>query len=393
MSYKKLVLVGLAAVALALPADKSAKGVIPGKFIVALKPTGVDLDLHARWVSDVYEQALTRRGVESSGIDKTFSFPGFQGYSGSFDEETIEIIKANSSVLRVEPEQIFTVASPVTQQSPPWGLSALSNANPPSSSASYTYDSTAGAGTFAYILDSGILLGHQEFQGRAVFGADTSGVVTKKQHGTLVAALVNGATFGVAKKATVVDVQVLGDDGGSTSGILSGLSWTVNDVVAKKRAGKAVINMSLSGGSSQTLNDAVQKAIDAGIPVVVAAGNENRDASDSSPANHPNAITVAASNKNYQRWSQSNYGSVCDIFAPGQDIISASSTSTSASRTSSGTSEAAPYVAGVVAYLLALEGSRTPAQIWSRLKELAIKDKITDPKGVPNLLLYNGIGK
>jgi subtilisin family serine protease len=295
--------------------------------------------------------------------------------------------------LRVEPEQIYTVASTVTQQSPPWGLSAISNANPPSSSASYTYDSTAGAGIFAYVLDSGIYLQHQEFQGRAVFGADTSGIVSKKQHGTLVAAIINGATYGVAKKATVVDVQVLGDDSGSTSGILAGLSWTVNDVVSKKRAGKAVINMSLSGGSSATLNDAVQKAIDAGIPVVAAAGNENRDASTGSPANHPNVITVAASNKNYRRWANSNFGSVCDIFAPGEEIISAWPTSTSATRTASGTSEAAPHVAGIIAYLLALEGSRTPAQIWSRLQELAIKDKIADTKGVPNLLVYNGIGK
>ncbi|KAM0206091.1 hypothetical protein ACHAQI_008582 [Fusarium lateritium] len=390
MVHTKFVLLGLAAIATALPTDK---GIVPGKFIVALKPADVDLDLHSRWVSDVQGQALTRRGVKSGGIDRTFSFPGFQGYSGSFDEETIKIIKANSSVLRVEPEQTYTIASPVTQQSPPWGLSAISNAKPPSSSASYTYDSTAGTGIFAYVLDSGIYLQHQEFQGRAIFGADTSGVASEKQHGTLVAAIINGATYGVAKKATVVDVQVLGDASGSSSGVLSGISWTVNDVVSKKRAGKAVINMSLTGGSSAIMNDAVQKAIDAGIPVVAAAGNANEDAANGSPASNPNVITVAASNKNYQRWANSNWGPTCDIFAPGQDITSAWPTSASATRTSSGTSEAAPHVAGVVAYLLALEGSRTPAQIWSRLKELAIKDKITDTKGVPNLLLYNGIGK
>ncbi|KAM0431565.1 hypothetical protein ACHAQK_010190 [Fusarium lateritium] len=390
MVHTKFVLLGLAAIATALPTDK---GIVPGKFIVALKPADVDLDLHSRWVSDVQGQALTRRGVKSGGIDRTFSFPGFQGYSGSFDEETIKIIKANSSVLRVEPEQTYTIASPVTQQSPPWGLSAISNAKPPSSSASYTYDSTAGTGIFAYVLDSGIYLQHQEFQGRAIFGADTSGVASEKQHGTLVAAIINGATYGVAKKATVVDVQVLGDASGSSSGVLSGISWTVNDVVSKKRAGKAVINMSLTGGSSAIMNDAVQKAIDAGIPVVAAAGNANEDAANGSPASNPNVITVAASNKNYQRWANSNWGATCDIFAPGQEITSAWPTSASATRTSSGTSEAAPHVAGVVAYLLALEGSRTPAQIWSRLKELAIKDKITDTKGVPNLLLYNGIGK
>ncbi|KAF4991745.1 hypothetical protein FGRMN_7635 [Fusarium graminum] len=390
MTFKKFVLFGLGAVAVGLPTDR---GTVPGKFIVALRPTDVDLGLHARWLSDVQEQSLARRGIESSGVEKTFSFPGFQGYSGSFDDETIQIIKANSSVLSVEPEQIYTVASPVTQQSPPWGLSAISNANPPSSSASYTYDLSAGAGIFAYVLDSGIYLQHDEFQGRAVFGADTSGVASEKQHGTLVAAIVNGATYGVAKKATVVDVQVLGDDSGTSSGVLDGLAWTVNDVVAKNRAGKAVINMSLSGGSSEIMNTAVQKAIDAGIPVVAAAGNENRDAANGSPGNNPNVITVAASNKNYQRWAHSNWGPTCDIFAPGQDIVSAWPTSASATRTASGTSEAAPHVAGIVAYLLALEGSRTPAQIWSRLKELAIKDKIADTQGVPNLLVYNGIGK
>ncbi|SCO90149.1 related to alkaline protease (oryzin) [Fusarium oxysporum] len=395
MSYKTLFLLGLATIALALPSDRVSKeGLVAGKFIVALKPTAnVDLDLHARWVSGVHGQALARRGVESGGIDKTFSFPGFQGYSGVFDDNTIEIIKANSSVLHVEREQSFTIASPVTQQSPPWGLSAISNANPPSSKASYTYDSTAGAGTFVYVLDSGIYLEHEEFQGRAVFGADTSGVSSKKQHGTLVAAIVNGATYGVAKKATVVDVQVLGDDGGSSSGVLAGLSWTVNDVVSKNRAGKAVINMSLSGANSVIFNEAVQKAIDAGIPVVAAAGNANEDASKSSPGNQPNVITVAASNKDYQRWAWSNWGPACDIFAPGEQITSAWPTSASATYIASGTSEASPHVAGVIAYLFALEGSRTPAQIWSRLQELAIKDKVTDVKGVPNLLVYNGIGK
>ncbi|RBR23749.1 uncharacterized protein FIESC28_03454 [Fusarium coffeatum] len=385
----KFLLLSLAAIVAALPADKN---VVPGKFVVALKPTD-DLDLHARWVSDVNREALTRRGVESAGIDKTFSFPGFKGYSGSFDEETIKIIKANSTVMRVEPEQEYTVTAQVTQQSPPWGLSAISNAKPPSSSASYTYDSTAGEGVFAYVLDSGIYLEHEEFQGRAIFGADTSGVASQKQHGTLVAAIVNGATYGVAKKATVVDVQVLGDDTGTTSGVLAGVAWTVNDVVAKKRAGKAVINMSLSGSSSDIMNDAVQKAIDAGVPVIAAAGNMNQDAADGSPANNPNVITVAASNKNYQRWQHSNWGPACDIFAPGQEILSAWPTSPTGSRTADGTSEAAPHVAGVIAYLLALEGPRTPAEIWARVKELAIKDKITDTKGVPNLFLYNGIGK
>lgn len=101
MLYTTVFSLGLATIALAIPTDKDSKGLVASKFIIALKPTAnVDLDLHARWVSDVHGQALARRGVESGGIDKTFSFPGFKGYSGTFDEDTIEIIKANSSVSR-----------------------------------------------------------------------------------------------------------------------------------------------------------------------------------------------------------------------------------------------------------------------------------------------------
>jgi subtilisin family serine protease len=206
--------------------------------------------------------------------------------------------------------------------------------------------------------------------------------------------MAGGATFGVAKKATLVNVQVMGSASGSTTTIVDGMTWTVNDIVSKNRVGKSVINMSLSTPTtSKVLNDAVQAAIDNGIPVVAAAGNSNEDSVNTSPANQPNAIAVAACNKNYQRWAYSNWGSTVDIFAPGQEVTVASATGTNASRISSGTSEAAPVVAGVVAYLLALEGPRTPAEIKTRLEELAIKDKITDTKEVPNLLLYNGIGK
>jgi subtilisin family serine protease len=293
----------------------------------------------------------------------------------------------------VEPELIVTVASPVTQQSPPWSLSAVSNANPPSSSSGFYYDSTAGEGTFVYVLDSGIVIDHTEFQGRAVFGYDSSGASSDKGHGTHVAGIVNSATYGVAKKATVVDVQVLGSETGTSSGVLNGVAWTAKDIVAKGRVGKSVVNMSLSSSTSAALNNAVQALIDAGIPVVAAAGNANSDSADTSPANQPNVIAVAASNKDYRRWAYSNWGSVVDIFAPGESITSAWYTSKTATYNTSGTSQAAPHVAGVIAYLLALEGPRTPREIFSRLQELAIKDRIQDTKGVPNLLVYNGNGR
>lgn len=285
------------------------------------------------------------------------------------------------------------LASPITQENPPWGLSAISHANPPSSSSNYRYDSSAGAGTFSYVLDSGLLASHREFEGRAALAYDaTNGAATDHGHGTHVAGIIGGVTYGVAKKTSIIGVQVTGSSSGSGAWILDGLDWTVRDVISKNRVGKAVINMSLLTGSSTVVNNAVQAAIDNGIPVIAAAGNSNVDSADWSPANLPAAITVAASNSNYQRWRASNWGSVVDLFAPGESITSAWYTSSTSTYTTSGTSQAAPHVAGVVAYLLALEGPRTPAQIKARILALATKDLISDRREVPNLLLYNGNG-
>lgn len=281
--------------------------------------------------------------------------------------------------------------APLEQENPPWGLSTISNANPPSSNSSYVYDSSAGEGAFIYIVDSGILLEHVDFEGRAEAGF-ASGGSTDRHHGTIVGSIAGGAKYGVAKKASIIDVQVMENDGGSAATIIEGVGWAVNDVSSKGRVGKSVFNLSLGApGGPGALNDACQAAIDAGITVVIAAGNYDIDTATFTPANTPNAITVAASNSQYRRWRYSNWGAAADIFAPGEEVTGAWPTSTTDEHTDSGTSLAAPHVAGVVAYLLALEGARTPAEAWERVQELALKDLIEDTKEVPNLLLYNGI--
>ncbi|KAF4992484.1 hypothetical protein FDECE_13700 [Fusarium decemcellulare] len=387
-----LVALVVAGVVNALPAREPQP--LPGKWIVALKPeTASELDLHTRWVSDIHAHSIQRRDDGSTGLEKKFDFPGFAGYSGSFSDETIEIIRANPNVTAVEPDQEVVLASLVEQENPPWGLSAISHANPPLSNASYIYDSSAGSETFSYVLDSGLFAEHVEYEGRAILGYDaTGGAETDHSHGTHVTGIIGAATYGVAKKTSLIGVQVTGSTTGQGSWILDGLTWTANDIAAKKRAGKAVINMSLTAGSSTIINNAVQAVIDAGIPVVAAAGNSNSDTADWSPANLPDAITVAASNSNYRRWSASNWGSTVDLFAPGQAIPSTWVGSSSEVYTTSGTSMAAPYVAGVVAYLLQLEGPKTPAELKARILSLAIKDVISDRKDVPDLLLYNGNG-
>ncbi|KAH7268594.1 hypothetical protein MRS44_011136 [Fusarium solani] len=382
--------------AVALPASQGSTVPAAEQWLVALKPevsSDSDLELHARWVSELHAKNVQKRDDAPAGLEKTFQFPGFSAYVGSFDEDTLDAIKHNPNVTAVEKNPEVFLASPVTQENPPWGLSAISHANPPSSSSNYRYDSSAGAGTFSYVLDSGLLASHREFEGRAALAYDaTNGAATDHGHGTHVAGIVGGVTYGVAKKTSIIGVQVTGASFGSGAWILDGLDWTVRDIISKNRVGKAVINMSLLTASSTVVNNAVQAAIDNGIPVVAAAGNSNIDSADWSPANLPAAITVAASNNNYQRWRNSNWGSVVDLFAPGESVTSAWYTSSTSTYTTSGTSQAAPHVAGVVAYLLALEGPRTPAQIKARILGLATKNLISDRREVPNLLLYNGNG-
>ncbi|KAF3352743.1 hypothetical protein VDGD_05709 [Verticillium dahliae] len=397
----KLLLILLASASsgvLSAPLDTEAVAAA-GRFVVTLKPNAaVDLDLHARWVADVHSRNLRRRGDITPGLSTTFSFNDFAGYAGAFDDDTLEAIRANVNVSSVEPDSFFALTSSTPlekQKNPPWGLSAISRASPPSSNSSYVFHRSAGQGTFSYFLDSGIYTDHVDFESRASLGyvaAGAENAVTDKAHGTAIAAVIGGKVHGVAKRTSLIGVKVSGSIEGSLSWLIDGVTWTANDIVSKGRVGKSVINISMVGLNSPAINSAVQAAIDAGIPVAVSAGNFNSDSADWSPANLPDAITVAASNSNYHRWAASNWGPTADIFAPGEDILTADVKSPTSTIRHSGTSEAAPYVAGVIAYLLALEGPRTPAQIKARLLELATKDVISDRQGVPNFLLYNGSG-
>jgi serine protease len=208
-------------------------------------------------------------------------------------------------------------------------------------------------------------------------------------HGTHVAGTVGGTTFGVAKAVTIVPVKVLDASGsGSTASVVSGVDWAAND----KRIpnSKKVINLSLGGGISSTLDAAVANAVAAGVTVVVAAGNNNADACNTSPARAPSVITVGATSSTDARASFSNFGACVDIFAPGSSIVSAAPGG--GSRTLSGTSMAAPHVAGVAARILSTECA-LPACVVDRLRIEALKDLVINPTGSPNLLLYRDMTK
>lgn len=214
--------------------------------------------------------------------------------------------------------------------------------------------------------------------------------LTQQRH---VAGTVGGITYGVAKNTTVVAVKTFGGDSGSASDVFAGFDWTVNDIVSKKRQNTAVINASFGASGSTTWDAAITAAWDKGVLVVTSAGNDNGPANQYSPARSPEVICVGnieIDNKRHSGGGGSNYGAAVDIFAAGTNIVSASHLSDSGTATKTGTSMAAPHVAGLVSYLRSVEGPSTAAAVKARVYALGTPNVVTDPMGSANLLAYNG---
>ncbi|PYI12478.1 protease [Aspergillus sclerotiicarbonarius CBS 121057] len=369
---------------------------IPGKYIVTFKPGLADarIESHSAWATELHRRSLAGRSTADNslpvGIERTYKINQFAGYAGSFDEATIEEIRRHADVAFVEDDQVWYLDTLVTERRAPWGLGSISHRG--ASSTDYIYDDSAGEGTYAYVVDTGILATHEDFGGRASLAYNAAGGqhVDGVGHGTHVAGTIGGKTYGVSKNAHILSVKVFVGESSSTSVILDGFNWAVNDITSKNRTSKSAVNMSLGGGYSYAFNNAVENAFDEGVLSVVAAGNENRDASRTSPASAPDAVTVAAINRSNARASFSNYGPVVDIFAPGENILSAWIGSNSATNTISGTSMSTPHVTGLVIYLMGLEDLATPGAATARLKALATRNVVTNVSNSPNLLAYNG---
>ncbi|KAF4814485.1 Alkaline protease 1 [Colletotrichum siamense] len=404
--------------ALAAPSGinrRADPGLMAGKYIIQLKPGTSPEAVTAH--HNAVRSLLRRRDGAAGEVEKTFQIGDFNAYSGSFDDATLATISELDEVLVVEPDTLIYLEPTeapatskrdlTTQTSSIWSLGDLSHLE--AGATEYVYDESAGEGTTAYVFDTGIRLSHEEFEGRARFGingvtgsteqtgtnSDTSG------HGTHVAATIVGKTYGVAKKATVVDVKVFDGDTGSTSWILTGMTWAIDEIVSKGAQNSSVLNLSLSSvGGTTALDNAVLAAYQQGVLAVVAAGNSNQPTTDVSPARLPQSFTVGMTQPDRGRVNiiegiyGSNYGPELDVFAPGRDIISAAHTSDTGTATKTGTSMAAPLVAGLVCYLRGLEsGLGTPDAVTNRILELAIPDVVGDPKGSPNLLVNNGSGR
>jgi subtilisin family serine protease len=311
-----------------------------------------------------------------------------RGFSASMSPGQAKKLEADPSVAYVEQNRVMT-ATDTQSPVPSWGLDRIDQAELPLDD-SYTYEGS-GTGVKAYIIDTGILTTHEDFGGRAVSGIDTvdgdDDATDCAGHGTHVAGTVGGSEHGVAKDVSLVAVRVLGCDGsGSFDGVIAGIDWVAADHAAGE---PAVANMSLGGGFSQAVNDAVSAAVADGVTFALAAGNDSgADACDGSPSSTAEAITVGASEDTDARASYSNIGTCVDIFAPGTDITSAWYTDDTATNTISGTSMATPHVAGAAALVLGGNPAATPAEVGDALTGAALPDVVTDPgTGSPNLLL------
>ncbi len=329
----------------------------------------------------------------------------FHGFSATLPAPAAEALRKNPNVVLVEPVALLSNAAHYEQLSAPWGLDRIDQRALPLDGAYRTYNT--GAGAEIYILDTGILPTHQEFGGRASIGYDArpgdsrGGLPYGRDchgHGTHVAGIAGGATTGVAKHATIIGVKANIDctKTYNVDDVMAALRW-VRDRKLANPSQPMVLNMSVNviGGTNSTLDNTVQQVISAGVYVVVAAGNGDTNgnavnACNVSPARVAGAYTVGWTNQNDSRNAISNYGSCLDMFAPGSGILSAGHTGTADYDVQSGTSMAAPFVAGAVAAGLVSTGWTMSTSSGPRLSYTP--DVVTNAgTGSPNRLLYTGL--
>jgi len=328
-----------------------------------------------------------------------------KGYSVELNEEQLAELRLNPNIDFIEGDKVVHIADCTDQASDSWGQTRICQEEI-NLDGNYAATQTAGEGVDAYVMDTGVFLRHDEFRtGRATngFRAEESwNFEDANGHGTHVSSTIAGLIYGVAKKAHIINVKVLGDNGfGTWTGVIAGMDFVV---VNQQKTGKpSVVNLSLGGPRMDSVNMALDNAVSAGITFVVAAGNNNDDSCNYSPSGASKALTVGASDIGNQNGIQkdvrstfSNYGTCVDIFAPGSNIKGAWIGNHDATNIISGTSMAAPHVCGAAALLLGDQPSLTPEQVTELLTGDATSGKLdlrcTRPacNSSPNKLLFNG---
>ncbi len=367
---------------------REAERPVYGEYIVVLKDSAASLSYERSGAPSTASVANTM--ARSYGLDVSYTYSHvLRGFVAKADEKALVELLMDSRVAYVEENGVVSI-SQTTQNNATWGLDRVDQRDRPLNG-TYVYDTNA-SNVYTYVIDTGVRPTHNDFGGRVISGftaiSDGRGSNDCNGHGTHVAGTVAGATWGVAKSAVIVPIRVLGCNGsGTNAGVIAGMDW-----VTANHVKPAVANMSLGGGASTTTDSAVTRMRNAGVTVVVAAGNENQNACNVSPARSSSAITVGSTTSSDARSSFSNWGSCVDIMAPGSSITAPWYTSNTATNTISGTSMASPHVAGIAALYLADNPSATPAQVENAVISNASVNKLSGLNGAPNLLAYSRFG-
>lgn len=402
--------------------NADAKDIIPNKFVVVYNDTFDDdaIATHeSYWIDTIAKRNIGKRSpIDNRMLSMTvhtFSIGSMRAMCLEADDASALEINSADEVSYIEADAYVRLNALVTQQNATTGLARISSAQ--AGGSTYTFDDSAGQGITAFIVDTGIMEEHEEFEGRATFAFNSADNINTDAngHGSHVAGTIGGKTFGVAKKATLVGVKVLDAQGaGTNSGVIAGMNFgkalgrtdrqtvrVANDrksvaqtAKANGLSGRSVMNMSLGGGRSNAVNQAINALRAAGVVPVVAAGNENVDAQNDSPASARGAITVGAIDQTTdRRASFSNFGQFVDVFAPGVDVESVGIQSTTSTETLSGTSMASPHVAGLAAYLMAKENITNIDAVATRITDLAGATQarvLGNVRGTTPLIANNG---